>query len=59
MAVINVSRKPLLVPIRVGMILAVLVMIYGQSACPHTHGDDPRANGKKPIEKNLSPYAWG
>ena len=48
-----------LVPTRVGMILVKTKDEIMEETCPHTRGDDPRANGKNPIEKNLSPYAWG
>ena len=51
--------KCFLVPIRVGMILHPLCVIYMLVSCPHTRGDDP---GRLPATvhgKSLSPYAWG
>ena len=48
-----------LVPIRVGMILAMQSNTFPIVPCPHTRGDDPCIYNKYFMQWALSPYAWG
>ena len=48
-----------LVPTRVGMILTAAPLIIQPLTCPHTRGDDPKAQFFIFGTLILSPHAWG
>ena len=53
------QKVELLVPTRVGMILAVAYPKFFKISCPHTRGDDPLWTHSRIIAVILSPHAWG